>query len=77
MPGDLYVALPGARAHGADYVADAVTAGAIAVLTDEAGAVRAQQQAPDVPLLVVPEPRRLLGGARRPTSTATRPPRWR
>ncbi|WP_181310645.1 UDP-N-acetylmuramoyl-L-alanyl-D-glutamate--2,6-diaminopimelate ligase [Nocardioides campestrisoli] len=61
-PGDLYVALPGARAHGADYAADAVASGAVAVLTDEAGALRVQQQASDVPLLVVPEPRRLLGG---------------
>lgn len=36
-PGDLYVALPGARVHGASYAADAVAAGAVAVLTDAAG----------------------------------------
>jgi UDP-N-acetylmuramoyl-L-alanyl-D-glutamate--2,6-diaminopimelate ligase len=33
-PGDLYVALPGARVHGAAFCADAVAAGAVAVLTD-------------------------------------------
>ncbi|RZI80138.1 MAG: UDP-N-acetylmuramoyl-L-alanyl-D-glutamate--2,6-diaminopimelate ligase, partial [Microbacterium sp.] len=34
QPGDLYAALPGARAHGAAYAADAIAAGAAAVLTD-------------------------------------------
>ena len=38
-PGDLYAALPGSRAHGATYAADAVAAGAVAVLTDAEGAV--------------------------------------
>ncbi|KLL10558.1 Mur ligase family protein, partial [Protofrankia coriariae] len=37
-PGDLYAALPGARAHGAAFVRQAVAAGAVAVLTDRAGA---------------------------------------
>ena len=37
-PGDLYAALPGARAHGADFAAQAVAAGAVVVLTDAAGA---------------------------------------
>ncbi len=36
--GDLYVALPGAARHGADFVAQAIEAGAAAVLTDDAGA---------------------------------------
>ncbi|HIW99697.1 MAG TPA: UDP-N-acetylmuramoyl-L-alanyl-D-glutamate--2,6-diaminopimelate ligase [Candidatus Nesterenkonia stercoripullorum] len=36
-PGDLYVAVSGARAHGADFVAEAVARGAVAVLTDVAG----------------------------------------
>ena len=36
-PGDLFVAVSGARAHGADFVRDAVDAGAAAVLTDAAG----------------------------------------
>ena len=58
LPGDLYVALPGARAHGIDYAVDAVSAGAVAILTDADGAARA----PGVPLLVVPHPRAVLGG---------------
>ncbi|MYR57839.1 UDP-N-acetylmuramoyl-L-alanyl-D-glutamate--2,6-diaminopimelate ligase, partial [Streptomyces sp. SID625] len=32
-PGDLYAALPGARAHGADFVTQAASLGAVAVLT--------------------------------------------
>lgn len=56
--GDLYAALPGARAHGIDFAVAAVDAGAVAVLTDPAGAVRAPA---GVPLLVVEEPRRVLG----------------
>jgi len=59
-PGDLYAALPGARAHGADYAADAVAAGAVALLTDEAGARVAAGLG--VPVLVVGRPRALLGG---------------
>jgi UDP-N-acetylmuramoyl-L-alanyl-D-glutamate--2,6-diaminopimelate ligase len=58
QPGDLYAAVPGARAHGIDFAAEAVAAGAVAVLTDPVGAERA----PDgVPLVVVADPRRLLG----------------
>ncbi|MDN5803260.1 MAG: Mur ligase domain-containing protein, partial [Microlunatus sp.] len=33
-PGDLYVAAPGATAHGADYAGEAFDLGAVAVLTD-------------------------------------------
>ena len=35
--GDLYIALPGTGRHGADFAAQAVAAGAAAVLTDDAG----------------------------------------
>lgn len=59
VPGDLYAALPGTRAHGAAYSRDAVAAGAVAVLTDDAGAEDAR--AAGVPVLVVAEPRPLLG----------------
>lgn len=59
QPGDLFVALPGLRAHGADYAADAVAAGAVAVLTDEAGAARSADLG--VPVLTTPAPRSLLG----------------
>ncbi|MGN0065037.1 MAG: UDP-N-acetylmuramoyl-L-alanyl-D-glutamate--2,6-diaminopimelate ligase [Nocardioides sp.] len=57
-PGDLYAALPGARAHGADFAAKALAAGAVAVLTDPAGLDRL---ADDVPALVVASPRAVLG----------------
>lgn len=59
-PGDLFAALPGARAHGARYAADAVAAGAVAVLTDPAGA--AEFDPAGVPVLVHPQPRSVLGG---------------
>ncbi|MGV0814654.1 UDP-N-acetylmuramoyl-L-alanyl-D-glutamate--2,6-diaminopimelate ligase [Mycolicibacterium boenickei] len=58
-PGDLFAALPGAAVHGARYAADAVAAGAVAVLTDPAGA--AECGALDVPILVHPDPRAVLG----------------
>jgi UDP-N-acetylmuramoyl-L-alanyl-D-glutamate--2,6-diaminopimelate ligase len=58
-PGDLFAALPGARVHGADFVADALAAGAVAVFTDPAGAARPGLHG--VPLLVHDDPRRVLG----------------
>ncbi len=58
-PGDLFAALPGARTHGARFVAAAVAAGAVAVLTDPAGADAAATAG--VPALVVPDPRAVLG----------------
>ena len=58
-PGDLYAALPGARAHGATYAAQAIAAGAVAVLTDEEGA--RVLGAAEVPLLVLDNPRAVLG----------------
>jgi len=58
-PGDLYVALPGARVHGAVFCADAVAAGAVAVLTDPDG--RARAVASGVPVFVLADPRGKLG----------------
>jgi UDP-N-acetylmuramoyl-L-alanyl-D-glutamate--2,6-diaminopimelate ligase len=58
-PGDLYAALPGARTHGARFAADAVERGAVAVLTDPAGAALAAGAG--VPLRVVDDPRAVLG----------------
>ena len=58
-PGDLFIALQGVRGHGADYADEAVAAGAVAVLTDEAGADRAR--ATGVPVVTVAQPRLLLG----------------
>jgi UDP-N-acetylmuramoyl-L-alanyl-D-glutamate--2,6-diaminopimelate ligase len=60
-PGDLYAALPGARAHGADFADAAIAAGAVAVLTDDAGAGRF----PGLPVLVATPPRGVLGAIAR------------
>lgn len=59
-PGDLFAALPGSRAHGAKYAADAVARGAVAVLTDPAG-LEALAAEPPAPVLVHPDPRSVLG----------------
>jgi UDP-N-acetylmuramoyl-L-alanyl-D-glutamate--2,6-diaminopimelate ligase len=59
LPGDLYAALPGARVHGATYARSALDAGAVAILTDEAGRVLLDD--PGVPVLVVESPRTVLG----------------
>ncbi|MFF3544426.1 UDP-N-acetylmuramoyl-L-alanyl-D-glutamate--2,6-diaminopimelate ligase [Streptomyces platensis] len=58
-PGDVYAALPGARLHGADFVAQAADLGATAVLTDPSGAERAA--ATGLPVLVVDNPRARMG----------------
>jgi UDP-N-acetylmuramoyl-L-alanyl-D-glutamate--2,6-diaminopimelate ligase len=58
-PGDLYAALPGARAHGADFAGNAVRAGAVAVLTDPAG--RSRAAAAGVPVVILERPREVLG----------------
>ena len=57
--GYLFVGLPGARRHGAEFVAQAQAAGANAVLTDAAGAEHAA--ASGLPLVIVDQPRTLLG----------------
>ena len=57
--GDLYVAPAGARAHGADFAAKAVADGAVAVLTDPAGAEICSEV--DAPVLVVERPRTVVG----------------
>lgn len=58
-PGDLYAALPGTRAHGADFARDAARAGAVAVLTSPDGRARAEQAG--IPVVVLPAPREVLG----------------
>ncbi|MCA2188941.1 UDP-N-acetylmuramoyl-L-alanyl-D-glutamate--2,6-diaminopimelate ligase [Nonomuraea cavernae] len=57
--GDLYVALRGGQVHGARFSAQAMAAGAVAVLTDPEG--RAEAVATGLPVLVVPDPRAVLG----------------
>ena len=61
MPGDLYAALPGSRNHGAQFLAEAVERGAVAVLTDDVGAKIAVDHA--LPVLVVANPRAAVGPA--------------
>ncbi|MEW1955756.1 UDP-N-acetylmuramoyl-L-alanyl-D-glutamate--2,6-diaminopimelate ligase [Terrabacter sp. NPDC080008] len=64
VPGDLYAALPGFNVHGVRFTADAVAAGAVAVLTDAAGLSELRSgegSAADVPVLVVDDPRSVLG----------------
>ncbi|MCD4534759.1 UDP-N-acetylmuramoyl-L-alanyl-D-glutamate--2,6-diaminopimelate ligase [Nocardioides sp. cx-169] len=57
-PGDLYAALPGARAHGIAFATAAVESGAVAVFTDAGGAAAADV---GVPVVVVAQPREVLG----------------
>ena len=61
LPGDLYAALPGARTHGADFTGSAAESGAVAVLTDPAGADLVRGYGLDLPLVVVDHPRQVLG----------------
>ncbi|MHB2022240.1 MAG: UDP-N-acetylmuramoyl-L-alanyl-D-glutamate--2,6-diaminopimelate ligase [Mycobacteriales bacterium] len=58
-PGDLYVALPGTSTHGARFARQAVAAGAVAVLTDDAG--RAICGELGVAVITVGDPRAILG----------------
>ena len=61
LPGDLYAALPGARAHGADFAGQAASAGAVAVLTDRVGVDRMTAAGLALPVVVVEHPRAALG----------------
>lgn len=57
--GDLFVAVPGLKVHGARYAAQAVAQGAVAVLTDETGVADARSTG--VPVLLADDPRALSG----------------
>jgi UDP-N-acetylmuramoyl-L-alanyl-D-glutamate--2,6-diaminopimelate ligase len=59
VPGDLYAALPGSRTHGARFAVAARDRGAVACLTDAAGA--AEARGAGLPTYVVPDPRAVLG----------------
>jgi UDP-N-acetylmuramoyl-L-alanyl-D-glutamate--2,6-diaminopimelate ligase len=59
QPGDVYAALAGEHAHGADFAAQAADRGAVAVLTDPGGAGRARSAG--LPVLVAENPRAVLG----------------
>ena len=54
QPGDIFCAFPGLNAHGADFAVEAEARGAVAILTDAAGAGKCGKLLP----LIVPNPRR-------------------
>ncbi len=56
--GDLFVALPGAKIHGAEYIDQVKTSGSVAVLTDQEGAKIVGEK---LPVIVISNPRRELG----------------
>ncbi len=58
-PGDVYLALPGRHTHGARFAAEAVAAGAVAVITDAAGAEMCPGLA--APVVVVDDARAVSG----------------
>ncbi len=57
QPGDLFIALPGAKTHGLNFAHLAIKNGAVAILSDKS------QQAAEikVPYFVAPNPRELVG----------------
>jgi UDP-N-acetylmuramoyl-L-alanyl-D-glutamate--2,6-diaminopimelate ligase len=57
LPGDLFIALPGEKFHGAQFASDAISRGAVAVLTDAQGA----KSIKDTPVLISTNPRRAAG----------------
>ena len=69
--GDLYAALPGEHTHGANFAAQAIAAGAAAIVTDMAGAQIIGDVA--VPVLVVPVPREALGAVANCVYSGPRP----
>jgi UDP-N-acetylmuramoyl-L-alanyl-D-glutamate--2,6-diaminopimelate ligase len=62
-PGDLFVGIQGANSHGASYAAQAEQGGAVALVTDAAGAEIATSDpgAAGLPILIVDDPRGALG----------------
>lgn len=62
-PGDLYIGVPGARRHGAEFAAQAAERGAVAVLTDAEGAELAGAAGSSIPVLVSDAHPRGIAGA--------------
>ena len=58
-PGDLFVAMPGLKTHGAKFVTKAIDLGAVAVITDSIGVSELADCT--LPILILEEPRRHLG----------------
>lgn len=55
--GDLFIALPGEKVHGAEFAKDAIAHGAVAVLTDVEGSTKVH----GVPVIITANPRRAAG----------------
>jgi UDP-N-acetylmuramoyl-L-alanyl-D-glutamate--2,6-diaminopimelate ligase len=62
-PGDLYVGVPGANRHGAEFAGAVVAAGAAGLLTDREGARLAGDLPEGTPVLVVKDVRDAVGPA--------------
>jgi UDP-N-acetylmuramoyl-L-alanyl-D-glutamate--2,6-diaminopimelate ligase len=59
--GDIFLAFPGAKAHGATFCNEAIHRGAHAVLTDIQGAQIVSESSPGFPVVAVHDPRRSAG----------------
>ena len=59
--GDLFLALPGAKHHGIEFLDEAISRGAVAVLTDRKGENQIQNQNQELPTLIVDDPRKWAG----------------
>jgi UDP-N-acetylmuramoyl-L-alanyl-D-glutamate--2,6-diaminopimelate ligase len=57
--GDLFVAMPGIKTHGANFIAKAIEQGAVAVVTDSAGLELLKDV--ELPVMILEEPRKHLG----------------
>ena len=54
-PGDLFIALPGSKHHGIEFIDEAISRGAVAVITDTKG------KNEKLPTLLVADPRKISG----------------
>ena len=61
--GDLYIALPGSRFHGAKFAEQAAASGAVAMVTDAAGAEVAAGLGTSLPVFIAPGKLRANAGA--------------
>ena len=79
--GDLFVAMPGKKTHGARFAEKALTLGAAAIVTDRVGAEELKESgnAVEVPVLLLEQPRQHLGDLAAfvyGNSTGTQPTRY-
>lgn len=61
--GDLFVAIPGFKRHGAEFAGMAIEAGAVAVASDKSGLEIVANEYPNVTLIEVDDPRKWAGRA--------------